>query len=359
MSAAGASRATAKRVVWLDFLRALACFLVIVNHTNSDVFKSVPIGGVTWYLSIAWYYLSKIAVPLFVMISGACLLGRKESYGRAALRALRVAIALVLFSYLYYLWGVWLTNWTWSRVFDIPGFLALIWARRITDSFWYLYLYIGLMLVLPLLQRMAQGMDRRDSRYLLCLTLGVGSAWPLLAHYVPALALPAYLDLPLFNVFIGLFFLGHHLRAYPAPKRWHIPAAAVALALLIAVSVWLTRVEAGRVAAGERYWFMDERTTPFLLTTLSAMAVFWLARAAFEGRGVKSARVWTELGGCAFGAYLMQDWLIAETRYRVFPALRALMPDMLATLLWELAIFMVAVLIALLLRRIPLLRKLL
>ena len=59
-----------KREVWLDVLRVLAAFLVIVNHTNSDVFQSVTPQNGTWWLSILWYALCKIAVPVFVMVSG-------------------------------------------------------------------------------------------------------------------------------------------------------------------------------------------------------------------------------------------------------------------------------------------------
>ena len=46
-----------KREVWLDVLRILAAFLVIVNHTNSDVFQSVTPESGTWWLSILWYAL--------------------------------------------------------------------------------------------------------------------------------------------------------------------------------------------------------------------------------------------------------------------------------------------------------------
>lgn len=67
------------RKVYLDFLRILACFLVIVNHTNSDIFLNSSI-GITWFVSITYFFICKIAVPLFVMISGAVLLGKKDSY---------------------------------------------------------------------------------------------------------------------------------------------------------------------------------------------------------------------------------------------------------------------------------------
>ena len=73
-----------KREVWLDVLRSIAVFLVIVNHTNSVVFQSVTPANGTWWLSIAWYALCKIAVPLFVMISGAVLLGREDTMTHTA-----------------------------------------------------------------------------------------------------------------------------------------------------------------------------------------------------------------------------------------------------------------------------------
>ena len=58
-----------KRELWLDVLRILAAFLVIVNHTNSNIFiHSTPQHG-EWWASISWYTISKIAVPLFVMLT--------------------------------------------------------------------------------------------------------------------------------------------------------------------------------------------------------------------------------------------------------------------------------------------------
>ena len=68
-----------KRESWLDALRITSAFLVIVNHTNSDVFQASSPEYATWWLSVAWYYLCKIAVPVFVMVSGAVLLPRQDS----------------------------------------------------------------------------------------------------------------------------------------------------------------------------------------------------------------------------------------------------------------------------------------
>jgi surface polysaccharide O-acyltransferase-like enzyme len=160
-----------------------------------------------------------------------------------------VLIVLVLFSYLYYLAGLAQSGWSWAAAANVPAFLKAIWEKRITDAFWYLYFYLGLMAMLPFLQRMASAMQKRDIEIFLGISFTAFGVWPLAAHYVPALAWPEYFDLPLFSMMIGLFFAGHYAHAYAGGRRaW--PAALVFIAAIVA-SVLLTALETGRVAVGE------------------------------------------------------------------------------------------------------------
>ena len=347
-----------KRMTWLDFLRILALFLVIVNHTNSLVFKASSPKELDWWLSIVWYYLSKTAVPLFVMISGACLLEKQDSYKRIALRIGRILIALLLFSYVYYLIGVAQAGWNWRAALGFKSFLLSIWQSPITDSFWYLYFYIGLLVMLPLLQRLAHAMQKRDLLYLMGVSFTVNALWPLLTHYVPELALPAYFDVPLFASSIGLFFAGLYLRRFPPRRSAFLPV--VCVVLMLAASTLLTRLEVDRVASGAKYWFMDERTAPSILTILCAISVARIAQVRFAAYDhSKATSRWTVLGACAFGGYLLQDLAIAETRYRLFVPMCGLMDSFIAGLLWSLLVFVVVVAVTWLLRKLPGLRKLL
>jgi len=349
-----------RRYAYLDFLRILAAFLVIVNHTNSYVFKALSPANATWWLSVLWYYASKIAVPLFVMVSGACLLPKQDTYRRALRRFLRVLLALVLFSYAYYLADLLQTGWTWPKALDIPAFLCQIWGKRIADSFWYLYFYLGLMVMLPILQRLAAAMRKRDMGYFMAVSFLVFAVWPLVTHYVPALALPAYFDVSLFGIFLGLFFAGYYINAYAGRINRALCGAVIAAAL--AASVWLTAVEYGRVAAGEAYWFMDDRAAPSAFTVLTAAAAMALAKQGFAAREPLTAsagRRWAALGGCAFGIYLTQELAITLTRGPVFNALRSVMNPLLGALLWELGVFAVTLAAAWAMKRVPLLKKLL
>ena len=126
-----------KSIVWIEFLRILACFLVIVNHTNSKIFlNAVPSLG--WFVSLTYFFVSKIAVPLFVMISGYLLLGQEDTYKKNYLRILRIIGAWLGGSLFYYLYYIRLGK---VGTFEIGDFLTRIIREPITASFWYLYMY--------------------------------------------------------------------------------------------------------------------------------------------------------------------------------------------------------------------------
>ncbi|NCB36671.1 MAG: hypothetical protein EOM58_11600, partial [Clostridia bacterium] len=257
------------RYAYMDFLRILAAFLVIVNHTNGLVFRELTPAEPIWWVSLTWYYLSKIAVPLFVMVSGACLLPRRDSYSQILGRIVRILLVLVIFSFGYYQWYLWLSNWTLQGALDIPRFLQTIWKSRIVDSFWYLYFYLGLLVALPMMQRLVSAMSKRDMEYFIGVSFLVFAIWPLVQHYVPAVAMPQYLDIPLFGVFLGLFLAGHYLHTYAG--RTSRALSLLVILLSLAASVWLTRIEYSTATAGGKYLFMDERAQPSIFMILCAM----------------------------------------------------------------------------------------
>src|SRR5437868_2983261 len=60
-----------KRLLWADLVRIMAIYLVLVVHSS---FLSRNIDSLS---SLA---IAKICIPLYVMVSGALLLGKKETY---------------------------------------------------------------------------------------------------------------------------------------------------------------------------------------------------------------------------------------------------------------------------------------
>ena len=75
---------TKGRKVYLEFLKIIAIYMVLFNHTGSRGFTLFTLaqGSVMYPFYLFNAIFIKIAVPLFLMASGAVLLGKEESFQR-------------------------------------------------------------------------------------------------------------------------------------------------------------------------------------------------------------------------------------------------------------------------------------
>ena len=63
----------------LDLLRIAAAFFVIVQHVSAQSRNMGAIGSYTWQIFNIYNNSAKWAVPIFVMISGALVLSKKQA----------------------------------------------------------------------------------------------------------------------------------------------------------------------------------------------------------------------------------------------------------------------------------------
>ena len=168
---------TSPRKLHIEALRIVAALFVLFNHTGEEGFFLFAAQPAT--SPLCWAYLSlsilcKAAVPLFFMASGALLLtDKREEPPRVALtrRAGRMAAVLLLTSLGYEIWHCRL----WETPFSVLHFLEGLYQGSICTPLWYLYAYLGMLVCLPLLRRLAQGLRDAEFRYWIrCLLLFQG-----------------------------------------------------------------------------------------------------------------------------------------------------------------------------------------
>ena len=332
-----------ERKLYLELLRAIAIFLVVLNHNSAYAYylqvPQLPVRLLFSGLSA----LVKTAVPLFFMISGALLLPKEESLGDLLKkRVLRYALVLALFSLVAYLLDLQKSGQSFSLYF----FVTRLYAFRFVDSYWFLYGYLGYLLTLPLLRRMALGMNDRVFLYLFALGL-VFQGMDLVTAFLfreelyaePSFTLVA-INYTVFYPLLG-YYLEHRLPARCLEKKRVWLSFAVALLALIAMAA-ATEVYCG--------------AAPFLV----AGAMYLQAKALFpllSARGLP-ARVLSLLGSCSFGVYLIQHWLLMLSGDLTAKLAQALgvYP---AALCQALAVCLVGTGITFLLKQIPGIKKLL
>lgn len=136
-----------KREIWLDFLRVTACFLVMTVHATEPFYLG---GDGTLVLSPAdtfWVSvfegLARCCVPLFVIASGYLQLPLHYSTGEFfRRRAVRIIIPMIIWTLVYALvWG--------EPVANLKGLLLNF--NYAAGHLWFVYMLLGLYLIMPLL----------------------------------------------------------------------------------------------------------------------------------------------------------------------------------------------------------------
>ncbi|MBR3606844.1 MAG: acyltransferase [Lachnospiraceae bacterium] len=91
---------TSSRSTWMDCIKIIATFLIMVNHGVSHVWTSHPIDTFTWKIIHMFFLMSRIAVPLFFICSGAGMLRKEHSISQIFIknifRLLKIYVAWML-----------------------------------------------------------------------------------------------------------------------------------------------------------------------------------------------------------------------------------------------------------------------
>lgn len=312
--------------------------------------SEVPGTGL-WMVSITYFFVCKIAVPVFLMISGTLLLGKVDSYAKAGKRFLRIVEVLILFSLVYDIRRCYVD----STLFSPVGFIRSIWNTNITNAYWYLYLYLGLLAFLPLFQRMANKMKKKDYIYFLAMVFVVGCGYTIITHYNPQWGYNGYFGIIIPSAYIGIFFLGYYMDHYVELSiKWAI-ISVVLFCGMIGAQVFLTLNEYKMTP--DYYLFYDNCT--YLPCVIASGCAFYVLK--YLGKNISNSliiKIISALGKATFGIFLLSDLFIALWG-NAYGSMRGIMHPMLAVFCWELLIFISGGVVTAILLRIPGIKKLL
>jgi len=131
-----------------DVIRTLAIIGVVVIHTANSVFERPDFfGGISWWFAIILDSISRICIPLFIMLSGFLLLKKNESFSITFKRIInRLLIPLVFWTMVIYVSSNVKAAFS---VFSLDFFLRFFTGN--VYYFYFLVILIGLYFIAPLL----------------------------------------------------------------------------------------------------------------------------------------------------------------------------------------------------------------
>lgn len=379
-----------KRLNGLDLYRIIGCAFVIINHCNSKVLAQVTPKSLAWYVTVGVIFITKITVPGFFMITGYNLLHRSDDFRTYVKRITRIAVDLVVFSLLYYVWRC-LAH---TYPVGIPegatalqaagayvgGFVRVLWREGATDAFWYLYTYLGLMIMMPVFQRVAgmfaevgessqssaasseagasaQAKPAALPRKSLIIVLAIAAVYvsliPSICILWPGASLNPHFELPMIGCAVMYLFIGHacylhrdELRAGAGLRFSDIWLLAVFAAAFV-VNMVLCGLEY-RMSDGASFVSYSEIETLFMVIESVAVYCFLIKLRADGSLG----RVIGFLAPATFGIYLFADFVCTNT-HMIYWNLCRFMNRLFAVAIQDIVAFAAALCIVLLIRLIP------
>lgn len=330
-----------KRVIYFDLLRIIACFLVIVNHTVKDAFIGYPL-DTSGMICCGYLMLSKIAVPLFLMLSGALLLNKDYNLKDIWVnKILRTCIAIALFSIYVFVFIE-------KRPIQPLGWLSSMIQEPAFVAYWYVYALLGIYLMLPFLRILVKNMEQIHFHYLFALSFLI---YGILSFLVDLKVFPPYSTIvtgQLISSEITYMFLGYYLTHFQLKIKnstlWIIFISTLAFATLFTIGEYL-RYNQFQMLLDRHFVFTS------ILMSSTLFVLFQRYEPLFKNRlaNCKSILVLSE---STFGIYMIHGivmYYLADFQQMMYSSMNRL----IALIFNEISIFMICFILVRLLLLLP------
>lgn len=236
----------------VDLVKTAAIFGVLLIHVSAGGLSGAEVGAGTWVACLLWGSVSRAAVPLFLMASGALLLRPDREL---TLRKLytknfpRLLVALLFWAMCYkvfnlLLWGALTPAGLVQAIKEVVLF-------RHEEHLYYLHIMLLVYAFLPITRLVAAHATVRQMGYLLGLWFLLGILYPTVKIYWPftlLVGIPTQWLMNMTYASIGYTLLGYFLSTHPTGRRWPWGAAALAGFAVTFAGTWLASRSAGALS---------------------------------------------------------------------------------------------------------------
>lgn len=200
----------------LDIIRCIAIAFVICIHSMGKLNDNVeiPTSDINYIMYLFLSSIIYMGVPLFVMLSGALLIGKSEAPQIFLKKRLkRILIPFLIWSIIVFCLDKITNHQTFDIIQSITDFSVKFLTSGVHGIYWYIYMLIGLYLLTPILQKVFKDISPSLRNYLIIvITLSI-----IIQHIVPHI----YVEKSIFFkysfpylIYIGYYIGGYYFYAY-------------------------------------------------------------------------------------------------------------------------------------------------
>ena len=250
-----------ERIFWLDLARAIAiCGVVWIHSIVPLLYDYDKKAAPNWWVGNIYDSFARMSVPLFVMITGALLLGRSEKPIPFLWKRLpRLIFPLFVWGLIYKY--ISMDGFSFSSLGQVSLDLA---QGNAHFHLWFMYMIIGLYFAIPILQVLVSNGTNQILYYFVAVWFLAVSVLPFITRFADTNII---LELSFATGYTGYLVLGYILSRMPINKKIILAAAAIYLLSVCATGAAnfiLTYLHKG---------FFDGYFREYLAPTVIAMSV--------------------------------------------------------------------------------------
>lgn len=294
-------QANSNRVYYLDLLRILACFAVIVVHVSELNFGDQC--NSQWAISNIYDSMTRWCVPVFVMISGALFLDPKRNFSLKSIITKNIFRLITAFSFWSIIYAIYCH--LCFKPMSASGLIAEILIGP--GHLWFLYMIIGIYITIPIMRKIAS--DKQLTKYFLLLSLIFTFCIPFfirILDLIPSLKpisalannLFTFFDFNIGAGFLGYFLLGHYLNCTSFSKKTENLILALGIISYLTIA-GITYLICATTSVDDK--FLYSNFSPLVI--FEAMAMFvWIKRLKLHE--YKLSNKFAHIAKLSFGIYL-------------------------------------------------------
>ena len=143
-----ATRDNSVRLDYLDALRTIACFAVVMLHVTASNTYHVDFRSHEWNIFMFFESIVNWAVPVFVMISGSVMLRKQYTYTIVIKKTKRIVLLFIFWSVIYLFSDMLINK-------DINYNENALWLQVVLQGhyhLWYMIMLCGLYIIVPIIK---------------------------------------------------------------------------------------------------------------------------------------------------------------------------------------------------------------
>lgn len=311
------------RKSYLDFLRILSMFMVVLIHViGSTFFALEDVTSSLWCQFNLVESAIRWCVPVFVMISGALLLDPEKELTIHMIWSKyirRVATAFVFWSAVYAAIDFVKYPRNLDLVHQVLDFAITV-ILKPADHLWFVYMIIGLYIITPMLRKIVGGSSKKELQYWLVIMFLFGllpdflRCFPIIEQYFGKAIENAHLNFLCGYVFY--FVAGYYFSRFRTKREMFYYVMGILGYLGTAIFTWYASKVNGVTTTFYNYLYPN---TAAIAVSIFVAFSARVNKAVIAGNMVQHIK---SVSDCMFGVYLCHvlfitviDWLMPAAQY--------------------------------------------